>query len=200
MNIAVGFFGIHFNPTYKHWMGWNCNVDYTKSIKNYKEKLFINDNKYSFYSSTYDSIMLKKLKNEYNFNKVKINDFEYIKNTSVVRNIRFIETLELIKKDNKEYDFVMITRFDLIFNTIPLLKKINYNKINVLHGAKWGDDASIIDDNWYFFNFKLLDKIIDVLKTNINLHSHYYNKIFDINLLDNNHYYSHENPNYIILR
>ena len=34
----------------------------------------------------------------------------------------------------------------------------------------------------------------------MNLHSHHYNKIFDVNLLDNKHYYSHENPDYIISR
>lgn len=199
-NIAVGLFGIHYKTNYKHWMGWDCNIDYRKSIDNYREKLFISDNNYSFYTSTYDSIMIDNLKDNYNSIKIINNKFINIENNSLSRNNRFIETLELIKEDNKEFDFIMITRFDLLFNIKPLLKEISHSKINILNGAKWGDDDSIVDDNWYFFNYKLLDEIIDILKENLNLHSHYYNKIFDVNLLDNNKYYSHENPYYIISR
>lgn len=200
LNIAVGLFGIHYNNNYKHWMGWDCNVDYRKSIENYKENLFINDNNYSFYTSTYNSDIIDELKTQYNFIKIKNIDFIHSGNNSFERNSRFIETLELIKECDREYDFIMITRFDLLFKSKPVLKEISNDKINILHGSKWGNDDSIIDDNWYFFRYDLISEIINILKENIDLHSHYYNKILDVNLLDNKHYYSHENPDYIILR
>lgn len=201
LNIAVGLWGIHFNSNYKHWMGWDCSIDFRKSIENYRDKLFIGDHNYSFYTATYKSSALTQLDKQYNFVKISTSDFvQQQGTTSHERNRKFLETLELIRDSRISYDFVLLTRYDLLFKTTPLLKPMSHNKINLLHGAKWGDDASIVDDNWYFFSYSMIDHIISTLQQHPLLHSHHYNRILPVQLLDLDHYWSHENPDYTIIR
>lgn len=200
MNIAVGFFGIHYKEDYKHWMGWDIFVDWKKSLVNYSQNLLLKEYSYDFYTSTYFTKKINELNGDYNFEKIQINNFVSDKNSHIHRNTRFIETLNLIQQSDKNYDFVMMTRFDLSFFNKPLETNINYEKMNVLNKTKWGDNHNLIDDNWYFFPYSKLQVIIEKLKNNFTIHSHSWNDLIDVHTVDSNSYFSHENPYYKIVR
>jgi len=206
MKVAVGLFGIHHINGLQHWMHWNLLVDYKKCYENNKEFLY-NDIDVDFYSSTYFSEKAIELFDDYNFTSIKLQNInnkieKEISNNWIKRNKRFKETIKLILDSEMQYDYVILTRYDVWFKENPLKLNVDYSKINVICKAKCGDNDTIIDDNFYFMPYTKLEEFYN--KINLideKIWSHEYNKyIDDINYLIDGKYYSHEIPIYILLR
>jgi hypothetical protein len=204
--IAVGLFGIHHTETLNHWMGWKVQVNYKDCYKNNREFLYDGIETH-FYSSTYFSSHLEQLILDYNFKSLKLetinNKFEKdIKKGFVKRNKRFKETIKLILDDNSEYDYVILTRYDIWLKQNLFELDIDYSKVNVICGAKWGDDDTIIDDNFYFLPYSKLQEFynsIDLIDEEICAHE--YNKyISDIHRMIDDNFYSHDIPAYTLHR
>jgi len=204
--IAVGLFGIHYTENLNHWMGWKVEVNYKDCYKNNKEFLYDGIEAY-FYSSTYFSSHLEQLILDYNFKSLKLetinNKFEKdTKKGFVKRNKRFKETIKLILDDNAEYDYVILTRYDIWLKQNLSEFDIDYSKVNVICGAKWGDDDTIIDDNFYFLPYSKLQEFynaIDLIDEEICAHE--YNKyISDIHRMIDDNFYSHDIPAYTLHR
>ena len=115
-----------------------------------------------------------------------------------------MECCELVKnyelKHNINYDYIIITRFDLTFNTYFSDYNIDYEKIN-FECLLLPDNSG---DNFILFHRRFLDTVIDSIKTCIaeNNHAH---KLF-IYFQNNNlkvHYICGEtykiNPNFDVM-
>jgi len=194
-NLTVGLFGIHYKPQYKHWMEWVVDVDYRKTYTNNKEYIYDLINP-TIYSTTYFSDVMEELNNHFHFHKLLLKSFDETKSASRARNENLLDTLYLLENTKED---VILTRYDLLWNTSPL-QNIKQDKINVVCGAWWGDDSDLVDDNFYYIPNYLLTDFTNMVKENLNSHSHQYHKHIDIHKIDNKHYYSHENPFYTIMR
>jgi hypothetical protein len=204
-SLAVGLFGIHYIDQINHWMGWKHSVDFKNVIENNKSKIYSNF-MCSFFSSTYFSPVLDGLINEFEFTALKLRKIDNtpcsLEQTFVKRNKIFLDTIKLILNESTSYDFVLLTRYDLIFNEYPLLNADN-TKVNLMCRAKWGNDEDLVDDNFYFMPYELLDEFYCVIKNiPITETSHNYHKYYqDFYFLDSSKsYYSHEIPTYNIIR
>jgi hypothetical protein len=187
-------------------MGWELTVNYKDCYKNNKDFLY-NGMETDFYSSTYFSSEIEQLILDYQFKSLKLqiidNKFEKdIKKSFVKRNKRFKETIKLILDSDITYDYVILTRYDIFFKQKPFELNVNYCNINVICGAKWGDDDTIIDDSFYFMPYSKLQEFynaIDLIDEEIC--SHEYNKyISDIHRMIDDNFYSHDIPTYTLHR
>lgn len=206
MNVAVGLFGIHYQSNLSHWMNWNLSIDYKQTYENNNEKLYKKIIP-TYYSSTYYSDKLQNLLDDYKFQSIKLQKIDnkietFIGNNWKKRNKRFKETIQLILDDNIIYDYVILTRYDIMLNSYPLDLNVDWDKINVFCKSKSGNNDSLIDDNFYLLPFSELKifykKILNLDET---IWAHEYNKFIDnFNYLIDGSYYSHEIPVYKLHR
>jgi hypothetical protein len=211
--LAIGLFGIHYMEDLNHWMHWINNVDYSETYDNNKEYLY-NDfeaggNMLEFYSATYKSPKEEDIKRDYQFRALSLqkvdNSVGQLSSYFVRRNRIFKKTIKLILDNKtKDYDFVILTRYDMNF-IIPIIDmNIDFNKINLLYKAKWGDNSNLCDDNFYFMPYSKLQYFYDVISSlDETISSHLYHLHIDpaeINYMTEGAYYSHESPVYRIHR
>ena len=82
------------------------------------------------------------------------------------RNIKVIDVLKLLEYTNKEYDTILLTRFDLLY--FKLIENIDLEKFNITSKLK----KNLIDDNLYIFPFKHLKEFIKINEDNIEKSAH----------------------------
>lgn len=207
--LAILFFGIHYLQNYHHWMGWDCNIDHRKSIDNYQKYIFnFFKQKYDIdvFLSTHDSDILRDLENLYHPKQIIISQLDNNKTAIKQRRIRILEGIYAIEKYDidKKYDLCLLTRFDLEF--IYNFERLNimHDHINVSYKTGCGSDKSLLDDNFYIIDRRLLTKFKECiynLPENIWLHNiHHYNKEMAFNPMIDGFYYSHESPLYRFVR
>jgi hypothetical protein len=202
--VAVGLFGIHYKESFIHWAGWTANVDFRKTYDNNKSVLF-DQLDTTFFSATYFSPILNELIDAFSFKKLKLSNLDNtdVHHTFKKRNKIFLDTIRLILEDDANYDYVLLTRYDLIFRENPF-KLTNNSKVNLICKAAWGENHDLVDDNFYFMPYNLLSNFYDTLK-DIDLSTcphefHKYYKDFHFMLEDDRSYYTHEIPTYAIYR
>jgi hypothetical protein len=207
MKVCVGLFGIHYLDKLNHWMGWKTSVNYKNTLNNNIEKIYSRCD-CTFYSSTYFSPIINNLINDFNFKHLELREVDNSSSTDVVqsfinRNKVFLDTVELIMKDkSNNCDYVLLTRYDLLFKQSPFDLNLKYDKINFVCKSKWGDNDSLCDDNFYFMPMSMLAYFYkNILSLPIAMSSHEYHKyIRNKNYLIDGKYFSHEIPVYSIYR
>lgn len=209
--IAVGFFGISHKQSYKHWMGWITNIDWRTT--NYRESLLRvlldRNNEVDHYFSTYYNDTSDELINTLKPYACKFSVFNdnKEKDTRVFdRHSRFKETLNLFKDD---YDYYIMTRFDLSFNHDNLLGcNIQNSSINITSKHGSGSNKELICDFFYAFDNSMLKtfrKFIDGLPPD-NGDIGYYHKLHTykngpaFSFMIDGIYYSHNCPVWSIIR
>lgn len=209
--LAILLFGIHYLNKYQHWMKWETNIDYRKSVDNYKKNIYhaFGDYYIDTFISSYVSDKQSELIETYNPKCLSFVEIDNNGKTNVEQRYdRFINGLKMIKEyqdaHNIEYDLYVMTRFDLLFlKTISSLD-IQQDKINISYNTICGDDSSFVDDNLYILtkgNLEKFYKICEKIPKNIWFHNlNRYNGEYDINQLVKGAYYSHKSPLYKILR
>lgn len=189
LKIAVGLFGIHYIENLNFWMGGDAKTDYKDSLQNkvfYQNYKISNlENDITYFGSTYFSNKLIELIEDYNFKKLKLskinNNYLY---HQIERNKRFNETIELILSDDTIYDFVILTRFDVLLKEKIYEFNLNLEKVNVLYDGEW-EGYSMIDDNFYILSYDILNNFYKNLKTiNENNSSHYYHHSIGIEIFN----------------
>lgn len=189
LKIAVGLFGIHYIENLNFWMGGDAKTDYKDSLQNkvfYQNYKISNlENDITYFGSTYFSNKLIELIEDYNFKKLKLskinNNYLY---HQIERNKRFNETIELILSDDTIYDFVILTRFDVLLKEKIYEFNLNLEKVNVLYDGEW-EGYSMIDDNFYILSYDILNNFYKNLKTiNENNSSHYYHHYIGIEIFN----------------
>jgi len=169
MRLALILFGISYVESIEHWTGNFFKVDYSQSINNYKEyiwKFFKNYNIDVFFS-TYKSEKSNQLLKDYSPKSYNfypslsyITKFKRIgKNSNVIKSIELAINYSEKKKIN--YDFCILTRFDLNFQ-IPFEKtKINLNMFNSTSEL---ERSTRICDNFYAMPGYMLKKFHMIVK------------------------------------
>jgi len=215
MRLAFCIKGISFLKKYRTVWGKKTSINFERSIENYISYLLTDlSKKYQidFFISTYNSpkneLLLKTFKPKKSLFK------DYIKETIKPTNKRrfqipassTLEVLNLVEEYEKEnsckYDYIIITRFDLLFNKKFNDFNINNNAINILFQTS----SKNVDDNFYFMPRCLLDTFLyatNKVKEQIII-THELNKYIpknNLHIIYPQHYYSpNNNPYYIILR
>lgn len=170
MKIALLLRGISQNKSYKHPTGKNLCIEYNKCINNYYEYLFENNSIDIFYHTYLNQDLnineLNMLLSpkaytitfDYDTNNLQPNNkfASYSSSTIFVINL-FIDYLT--KNPNLKYDYIVMTRFDLIFK-IPL-SKLNLVKNKFMITCLAGHN--LMDDNFFIGNLDHYKKFLNVL-------------------------------------
>lgn len=208
--LAFILYGIHYYEQFNHWMGWKVNIDFRKSIDNYKSYIYSFFEKYDIdtFISTYKSNYVNELLETYQPKNYLLNEFIKTKNHIEQKNDRLLESLDMClsyeKYNNIKYKYYIITRFDLFFiNTFDKLNIVK-NKINLTYKTGCGKNKDLVDDNLYILTEGNLDQFIAICKKipkHIWFHElHKYIEKLDINFMIDGTYYSHESPLYRFVR
>jgi len=203
MKIGVGLFGIHYLDNLNHWMGWKHGVDYRETFHNQFSHMYCNHD-VKYFGCTYHSPIENELMNDYGFTNVTFSEIDNSMESDPVvkRNKIFKNTVKLMLDSPDDYDYVILSRFDLHFKQHFSSLDIKTDKLNFLCGAKCGPDFNLVDDNFYFMPKHLLKGFYDTIETiPENISAHNYHKYFtDYNFMVEGSWYSHELPTYYILR
>ena len=206
-NIGIGLFGISYKNDYNHWMGWKTNPDWRKT--NYKDSLYKvltdNGNNVDHFFSTYHHSLEDELLSDFKPKTYLFNNFE---EGSWVpqRHKRFKEVLKLF---DINYDYYIITRFDLSFK-MDGLKQCNIasQSINVTSKHGYGDDRELACDYFYMFDRSMLEtfrNFIDNLPPDNGDLCYYhklprYNNSPPFSYMIEGSYYSHNCPAWSLVR
>lgn len=194
--IALLFFGFSYtdnNSDIDHYY----NIDFRDSVNNYN-KYILNHYKQLNYEidiffSTYDHKYRNLLIDTY---KPKDHHFEdkYIINSRISRNTHFLKAMDLCYNyslnNDIDYDYVIITRFDLLFQISFDKVLIDYNKMNIVSIL---EKRSLICDNLYIFPFDKINEFIITIRENINVQSHNYENII-IPIFGEINFFSNQDP------
>lgn len=170
MKIALLLRGIAYNKYYCHPTGKKLLIDYIKSINNYKEFIFENNDIDIFFVTYYnDSIDTDKIVDIYkpisyefitdperNIGDIK-NKYNSYSQTSIYVINLFLAHCAINEKD--DYDYIILTRFDLLFKIKLSALKLEKDKfmISCLAGN------NLMDDNFFIMNKNYLKEYLDVL-------------------------------------
>lgn len=150
--------------------GDNCN--YVDSIQNYKTNLFQNHNVDVFLHTTKSNYLIDKyLVDDYKPKKYLIESQKYLpdnpRNNHKNMCHSIISVIELFKdyiKNNITYDFIVLTRFDLLFKNIIPFNKLKKDRIY----SSFVFNKALHDDNLFIFTHKDLNLILDIAKKWLN--------------------------------
>lgn len=172
--LAICLFGIHYFDSKKFWgHKGTYTIDWRESIENNNKNLFFYFKKMGYKIDFYFSTNLSNKKEELikTFNPISYvfrSDYDDItrKKRYKQRNIKVIDVLKLLEYTNKEYDTILLTRFDLLY--FKLIENIDLEKFNITSKLK----KNLIDDNLYIFPFKHLKEFIKINEDNIEKSAH----------------------------
>jgi hypothetical protein len=80
--------------------------------------------------------------------------------------------------ENKDYDFVIVTRTDLHFSE-TVIDKIDFNKFNFLFHENSNKSENLTCDNFYAWPYKFTEQVKKSFETCPQLNSHDTHKLFD---------------------
>jgi hypothetical protein len=206
--MAILLYGISYDEKLLHFNKKLYLINYKKSLDNYKNILinYFKNLNYSIdiFICTNDNLLKKDLikdyapvdylfvkddKNEFNnYNNFK-NDMKYPERYyyTNTKKLKVLElTLEYSKKNKIYYDNIILTRFDLNFN-------IPFNEVSICYGMfniiSMLESNTLVDDNFYLFPGSNLQKVIKIIRDNLNLWGHGLKELlknnFDINYILN---------------
>jgi len=177
--IAICFFGLSKCKDAECRRGRCMEIDHFKyNYENYQEKIFDyflgKGYKIDVYFSTNDTmndIENNKLINAYkpiNYNFIDENLYPVVPNwkgatpTKMASKHRKVENvLEMCLDSKIDYDLVLLTRFDLIFNDNFNESNIKLDKFNIVSEL---EQRGVICDNFYLFPFKYLREFLEIAK------------------------------------
>jgi hypothetical protein len=175
MKLAIALRGIAFsNDT--SGMATSQNVSYKTCINSLKDNV-INPLKEKFdqidiFLVTYKSegLDIEELKRDY----LAVDSLLYEKEVMfqsipIFRRVSKLlnDSITLIKNNDANYDFILITRFDLYFYRKLRLDDFDFTKINF----GWTADKGQNDDNFILFDSKFADRLAHIIQSHQHPHS-----------------------------
>tara|TARA_Y100000389_G_scaffold178371_1_gene191500 strand:- start:16436 stop:17098 length:663 start_codon:yes stop_codon:yes gene_type:complete len=182
MKCALLLFGLSFCE-YEHWHSKKkTQINYADSYDNYQKYIYkyFYDKGYSidvyFSTNISNNEEHKKLITKYKPVKHSFIENEE-KNKSMLgfwryeasRNKKLLNVIELCLNNNIDYDSVLITRFDLLFQKDFEKSNIKLDKFNLVSVLERGN---LICDNFYLLPFNQLKQFHTITKNNINKSFH----------------------------
>ena len=167
--LAIILFGMSYCE-YVHWLTKNrLLIDFRESVDNYNTHIvgYFDELKYdiNFYLSTnkLDPKNEKKLMETYK--PIASRFYENKKNKNASRNEKVLGGIKLCLDNTKEYDLVLLTRFDLLFQDDWRDFDIDFDKLNITSVL---ETDSVICDNLYIMPYNMLHEFYKIGKNKIN--------------------------------
>lgn len=216
MRIALLLRGMAFCKEYKHPSGKKLYVDYRKSIENYKEYIMRGNEVDVFYHTYYSKgLDVDDLNREYRpkaFSLSKDTELSEIpivqKYQSCVNSLMMVLNTfyEYCLKNNVKYDYVILTRFDLLLKIKIKDLALEQDKFNI---SCMTENKKLMDDNFFVSDFYTYQKYLNILCNRNNskmLHFDYENLVHLLGLdrikilVGGNYIISHGTPVYYHVR
>lgn len=176
MKIAILLSGISFDYNYRHITKNLIAIDYIFYYSNIKKHLI------DFFSKNYDVDLYLSTNDSSKYGEL-VKLYAPVKSTvkGTTRNDKILRGLELI--DPSEYEFIVITRFDIIFKDEFNISLFNFDKVNVVSVL---EKDRLICDNFYLFSSKLFKPFYDAyLSISTHMHGHNLKGDFEYNFMKN---------------
>ena len=194
--VAMLFFGI--SDTTNSCIPSNITLHYEESFDNYKKYLFsyFLDLGYDIdtYISSYDSTKKEKIISDY-----KPVKYIFLKNnlesSLIGRNTHFRNVIKLCLDSSNNYDMVVITRCDLLFQNNFKIYKFNFNLLNIPASAN-----NLLCDNFYILPFNKLELFYRIALNNKQTLYHFMKQKFESNFGNCNYFASKNKKFYKINR
>ncbi len=220
--IAILLYGLSYCENFKHFNKKQFNINYKKSLENYKNVLF------NYFNSNYFDIDIFICTNKSKKNDELINDFKPKKYLFIEDNINNMKTYydenksnileknKLLKIQHPErYYYTNIKKLSVLklckeyseenkikYNNIIITRfdlkfNISFEEANINYGMfnviSMLEKPNLIDDNFYLFPYYNINNLIKILEENLCEWGHSYKKYFD-DIFDLNFLYN-ENKN-----
>ena len=166
MKLALLLSGISLEIN-KHWQyGTSYSVDYNNSYENYQKYIFEYFKNKGYDIDVYIStnILPEKYKEDllYKYNPIKCNFLETIEeDIQLTKKYKIDDVVNLCIKEGKEYDLILITCFDILFQKDFSNSNISFDKFNIVSIL---EEPDYICDNFYLFPYKYLIPFSGIIK------------------------------------
>jgi len=177
MKIAICFFGVLYGDAGRPYDIRHCWPNLSRMVvEPFKEKKgrregvgpLIPENQVDILLSTYkvdDEIIEKEIYNMIKPNHVQLSDIKG-SNSKTTK----LATFKLL--EDKDYDFVIMTRTDLHFSEIIFNTDIDYNKFNFLFHEKSQKSKNLTCDNFYAWPYNITGEVKKSFESCPKLNSH----------------------------
>jgi len=163
MKLALLFFGISLEIN-KHWQyGTSYSVDYNNSYENYQKYIYEYFKNKGYDIDVYIStnVLPENYKDDL-LDKYKPVQYNFIEAIEEYRH-PLEDVINLCINEGREYDLILITRFDLFFTKGFENSNIQLDKFNIVTLVEYPD---YICDNFYLFPYKYLSSFSNIIKEN----------------------------------
>jgi hypothetical protein len=193
MRLGLLLFGVSLEIN-KHWQyGTLYSLDYNNSYDNYQKYIFEYFTKKGYDIDVY--ISTNKFINDKDVNEltekykpVKCSFIEDREDIVLSRNKKLESVIDLCINEGNEYDLILITRFDLLFQKDFANSNIDFDKINIVSVL---EKSNLICDNFYLFPYKYLIPFKKIIKKCSNINHRNIKK--DLEKIDSINYILNEN-------
>ena len=193
MRLGLLLFGVSLEIN-KHWQyGTLYSLDYNNSYDNYQKYIFEYFTKKGYDIDVY--ISTNKFINDKDVNEltekykpVKCSFIEDREDIVLSRNKKLESVIDLCINEGNEYDLILITRFDLLFQKDFANSNIDFDKINIVSVL---EKSNLICDNFYLFPYKYLKPFKKIIKKCSNINHRNIKK--DLEKIDSINYILNEN-------
>lgn len=193
MRLGLLLFGVSLEIN-KHWQyGTLYSLDYNNSYDNYQKYIFEYFTKKGYDIDVY--ISTNKFINDKDVNEltekykpVKCSFIEDREDIVLSRNKKLESVIDLCINEGNEYDLILITRFDLLFQKDFANSNIDFDKINIVSIL---EKSNLICDNFYLFPYKYLIPFKKIIKKCSNINHRNIKK--DLEKIDSINYILNEN-------
>lgn len=170
MRFALLLRGMAYCKEYKHPSGKRLYVDYRKSVENYKEYIIRGNDVDVFYHTYYsDGLDIDELNREYRpkaFSLSKDTELSEIpivqKYQSCVNSLMMVLNTfyEYCLKNDVTYDYIILTRFDLLLKIKLRELPLEKNKFNI---SCMTENKRLMDDNFFVSDAHTFQQYLHIL-------------------------------------
>jgi len=170
MKIAICFFGVLHGEVGRPYDVRHCWPNLSRMVA----EPFKEEHQVDILLSTYkvdDEMIEKEIYDMINPNHVQISNIQN-SNSKTTK----LATFKLL--ENKDYDFVIMTRTDLHFSEV-LIDKIDYDKFNFLFHESGRKKESLTCDNFYAWPYKFTEQVKKSFEECPKINDHDTHKLFE---------------------
>ena len=161
MKVAILVRGISYHPNYYHHSSWHIKIDYRCSFDSYIEHVIkpLKGHHVDVFLVSYNSDLEQTIKNDFKptqYQFVPIDAYDQIKLLN--------SGIDMLIHNNvhQEYDFIIITRFDLIYHQ-PITNVLDFKKFNLCFREASYENA--VSDILYCFPSSMLKSFNSIIST-----------------------------------
>jgi hypothetical protein len=173
MKLGLLFFGMSKNE-YHHWNKSKYVIDYENSYENYKKFIFDFFESKGYEIDVYFTTNILSKEDQTKickiYNPIACEFIENEENFIKSRNNKLDHVIDLCIDSGIEYDLILITRFDLLFQKDFETSNIQFDLFNLVSTL---ERPYLICDNFYLFPYRYLKPFSGLVKNRLKSNFHY---------------------------